>query len=52
MTSIQVGPPNLKTVDPAMLAVAKFLRGHPLLKQREGILGDRRYMFFKGTSFD
>lgn len=48
MTSIQVIPPDLKTVDPTLLAVAKFIRGHKELKQREGILNDRRYTFFKG----
>lgn len=48
MTSITIGPPDLKTVDPTMLAVAKFLHGNSILKQREGILNGRRYMFFKG----
>lgn len=49
MTSVQVGPPDLKTVDPSALAVAKFLRHHALLKQREGIMNEKRHQFFRGT---
>lgn len=48
MTSIQVAPPDLKKVDPTLLNIAKFLKSQKDLKQREGILNDRRYTFFKG----
>lgn len=51
MTSVSVGPPDLKSVDPTALAIAKFLRSNSLLKQREGILNEQRYQFFRG-SFD
>lgn len=48
MTSVQIGPPDLTKVDPTALAVAKFLWRNPLLKQREGILGEKRQEFFRG----
>lgn len=50
MTSVQVGPPDLKTVDPTALAVAKFLRHHKELKQREGIMNEKRHQFFRGMN--
>jgi hypothetical protein len=48
MTSVSVGPPDLKNVDPTALSIAKFLRRHPLLKQREGIINEQRKDFFRG----
>ncbi|KAF5135741.1 hypothetical protein DV495_000489 [Geotrichum candidum] len=47
MTSVSVGPPDLKNVDPTALSIAKFLRRHPLLKQREGIINEQRKDFFR-----
>ena len=44
-------PPDIKSVDPTLVAVAKFMLGHKELKQREGILNEKRYKFFKGTYF-
>lgn len=46
-SQITVGPPDLKSVDAKSLAVANYLRHHPLLKQREGFLNGQRQQFWR-----
>lgn len=48
MTSVKVEAPDLASVDPAALAVAKFLYHNKVLKEREGIIHEKRQQFFRG----